>query len=195
MHRLATWKIIALLAGLLLSLAPAAPEPAKDEVEGPNVRIIRHSDGSRTRFTRTSDNRTLTKNKNGPNGALVMRTVYRMDTHGNPIGCKIFDGKDNLLFKVSYGYRKADGLLVEERMFDARVRRNDPNTGEEMPVQRVCYVYDAQGNRSAPIVYNLLPGKTYEEVFGEKSSMYEKNPFHEEPSGTANPNAKPLKDR
>ena len=184
-----------MLAALLLGPASAAPEAGGEEVDGPNVRIIRHSDGSRTRFTRTADNRTLTKRKTGPNGTLVMVTVYRMDPHGNPIGCKIFDGRNNLLFKVSYGYRKADGLLVEERMFDARQKRTDPHSGEEMPVQRVCYVYDAQGNRSAPIIYNLLPGKSFEEVFGEKSSMYEKNPFQEQSPGTANPNAKPLKDR
>ena len=115
-----------------------------------------------------------------------MLTVYRMDSNGNPIGCRISDGANNLLFKVSYGYRKSDGQLVEERMFDARVRRRDPNTGKEMPVQRICYVYDNQGNRSAPIVFNILPGKTFEEVFGVKSSALETNPFKEK-AGTANP--------
>jgi hypothetical protein len=64
-------------------------------------------------------------------------------------------------------------------------------SGREMPVQRICYVYDAQGNRSAPIVYNLLPGKKFEEVFGIKSSALETNPFREE-SPLVNPNARPL---
>ena len=81
------------------------------------------------------------------------------------------------MFKVSYGYRKSDGQLVEERMFDARARRTNPDTGKEMPIQVVKYVYDADGNRSAPIVYNLLPGKTFEQVFGVKSSALETNPF------------------
>jgi hypothetical protein len=76
-------------------------------------------------------------------------------------------------------------------MFDARTVRRDPHTGREMPVQRICYVYDAQGNRSAPIVYNLLPGKTFEEVFGIKSSALETNPFQEERT-PANPNARPV---
>jgi hypothetical protein len=78
-------------------------------------------------------------------------------------------------------------------MFDARTKRLDPNTGVEMPVQRVCYVYDAQGNRSAPIVYNLLPGKTFEEVFGVKSSALDVNPFKEDAGkAPANPNARPV---
>jgi hypothetical protein len=152
---------------------------------------MRHEDGSRTLFTRTPDNRTLTKKKFTANGALNMLTVYRMDSNANPIGCRIYDGQNQLLFKVSYGYRKSDGQLVEERMFDARAKRLDPDTGREMPIQRVCYVYDSNGNRSAPIVYNLLPGKTFDQVFGVKSSALEKNPFKEETS-PVNPNARPV---
>lgn len=195
MKRLATWKIRALVAGLMVSVCCGAKEPAKDleEVDGPNVRVMRHEDGSRTMFTRAPDERTLTKKKFSANGVLTMLTIYRMDANGNPIGCKIFDGQNQLLYKVSYGYRKADGQLVEERMFDARVIRRDKDGGKEMPVQRICYLFDAQGNRSAPIVYNLLPGKTFEQVFGVKSSALENNPFKDNASGApANPNARPV---
>ncbi len=195
MHRLATWKILALLATLLTGAAFAEKDAGFEDVDGPNVRVIRHADGARTRFTRTPDNRTLTKKKYSPDGKLIMVTIYRMEEHGNPIGCKIYDGLNNLLFKVSYGYHKEKGRLVEERMFDARVKRTDPQTGKEMPVQVVKYVYDADGNRSAPMVFNLLPGKTYEEVFGEKASIYDKNPFHDDPKDLGNPNSRPLRDR
>lgn len=193
MSALTTWKTLTAAAVLLATaVCGAAQKPSSefDSVDGPNVRVMRHDDGSRTLFTRTPDNRTLTKKKFSANGVLMMLTVYRMDANENPIGCRISDGHGNLLFKVSYGYRKTDGQLVEERMFDARVVRKDPNNGKEMPVQRICYVYDAQGNRSAPIIYNLLPGKTFEEVFGVKSSALETNPFKEK-AGLANPNARP----
>jgi len=176
----------------MVSVFCQAKEPAKelDDANGPNVRVMRHEDGSRTVFTRTPDDRTLTKKKFSASGVLNMLTIYRMDPNGNPVGCKIYDGQSELLYKVSYGYRKSDGLLVEERMFDARVIRRDKDTGKEIPVQRILYVYDAQGNRSAPIVLNLLPGKTFEQVYGVKSSALEKDPFKE---GTlANPNAKPV---
>lgn len=177
---------------LATSICGAAQKEPDDfnSVDGPNVRVMRHQDGSRTHFTRTPDNRTLTKKKFSANGVLTMLTVYRMDPNGNPIGCRISDGKNNLLFKVSYGYHKSDGRLVAEDMFDARVVRRDPNTGKEMPIQKIRYIYDAQGNRSAPIIYNLLPGKKFEEVFGIKSSALETNPFKEK-SGMANPNARP----
>lgn len=193
MNPLATWKTVVLLGALLAGGLAAAPAPGFDDVDGPNVRVIRHADGSRTRFTRTPDNTSLTKKKYSPDGAMTMVTIYTMDKFGNPLGCKIYDGNKNLLFKVSYGYRKTDGKLVEERMFDARVKRTDPNTGKEMPVQRICYLYDGQGNRSAPIVYNLLPPgrnhKSLEELFGVKSSALDSNPFEDE---VANPNARPL---
>lgn len=195
MSFLANWKIsnplLAVLSALCLCLQVKGNE--LEAVDGPNVRVMRHDDGSRTLFTRTPDNRSLTKKKFNANGVLVMMTNYRMDSNRNPVSCKIYDGANNLLYKVSYGYRKSDGQLVEERMFDARTKRLDPNTGVEMPVQRVCYVYDAQGNRSAPIVYNLLPGKTFEEVFGVKSSALDVNPFKEETGkAPANPNARPV---
>lgn len=195
MSFLANWKIsnplLAVLSALCLCLQVKGNE--LEAVDGPNVRVMRHDDGSRTLFTRTPDNRSLTKKKFNANGVLVMMTNYRMDSNRNPVSCKIYDGANNLLYKVSYGYRKSDGQLVEERMFDARTKRQDPNTGVEMPVQRVCYVYDAQGNRSAPIVYNLLPGKTFEEVFGVKSSALDVNPFKEDAGkAPANPNARPV---
>lgn len=193
MSSVATWKILTLAAGLMMAPCVFAQQPDKDfeAVDGPNVRVMRHEDGSRTLFTRTPDNRTLTKRKFSANGVLLMLTVYRMDSNANPIGCRIYDGRKQILFKVSYGYRRSDGQLVEERMFDARVARKDPNTGKEMPIQRICYVYDAQGNRSAPIVFNMLPGKKFEEVFGIKSSALETNPFKED-AGPANPNARPV---
>ena len=195
MNPLATWKMFTLAACLMAGVFCEAKEPAKElmEVEGPNVRVMRHEDGSRTMFTRAPDDRTLTKKKYSANGVLTMLTVYRMDANGNPIGCKIFDGQNQLLYRVSYGYRKSDWQLVEERMFDARVTRRDKDTGKEMPVQRICYLYDAQGNRSAPIVYNLLPGKTMEQVFGVKSSALDVNPFKKGAGDTpANPKAKPV---
>ena len=192
---LANWKISNPLLAVLLALCLCLQVQGNEleAVDGPNVRVMRHDDGSRTLFTRTPDNRSLTKKKFNANGVLVMMTNYRMDSNSNPVSCKIYDGANNLLYKVSYGYRKSDGQLVEERMFDARTKRLDPNTGAEMPVQRVCYVYDAQGNRSAPIVYNLLPGKTFEEVFGVKSSALDVNPFKEDAGkAPANPNARPV---
>jgi hypothetical protein len=194
MKTLATCKILALAATLVASGFAQGNRQAKEqmEIEGPNVRVLRHDDGSMTRFTRTPDNRTLTKRKSNANGVLTMLTIYRMDEMGNPTGCNIFDGKNTRLFKVGYGYRKSDGQLVEERMFDARTPRMDPNTDREMPIQRIIYVYDAQGNRSAPIVINLMPGKYFEEIFGTKSSALETNPFNENvPGGTANPHARP----
>ncbi len=195
MNALATLKILALCCcGLLSAVTLGAAEVDKDfeAVDGPNVRVMRHDDGTRTLFTRTPDNRTLVKKKFTANGTLVMRTIYRMDSAGNPVACRIFDSQNEVIFKVSYGYRKSDGQLVEERMFDAKSKRLDPKTGKEMPIQRVCYVYDAQGNRSAPIVINLLPGKTFEEAFGVKSSALETNPFNESKPGVANPKAQPV---
>jgi len=175
MNLLATWNIRALAAGLLFSLTCHASEI--ETVDGPNVRCMKMEDGSRAVFVRSPDSRTLTKKTVSPNGVLTMLTTYRMDSEGNPLNCKIKDGQNQEMFKVSYGYHRVTGQLVSELMFDSRVKRINPDNGKEMPVQRIVYLYDAEGKRSAPIVFNLLPGKTFEQVFGVKSSALESNPF------------------
>ena len=176
MNWLATCKISVLAAGLLAS--PPCRADELDAVDGPNVRTMKHEDGSRTLFIRSPDSRVLTK-KTSRNGVVTMVTTYMMDASGNPTGCKIRDGQKQELFKVSYGYNKFNGLLEREVMFDSRVKRINKDTGKEQPVQIIAYIYDAEGKRSAPIVYNLLPGKKMEEVFGVKSSALESNPFKE----------------
>lgn len=180
MNKLATWKT-GLIAALFVMLSGPCNANEYEGVDGPNVRFMRHEDGSRSVFIRSPDNRILTKKTFSANGVMTMLTTYRMDESGNPRGCKIKDGSGEEMFKVSYGYNKFTGLLVEERMFDSRVKRTDKNTGEEKPVQLIQYVYDAEGKRSAPRVINLLPGKTFEQVFGIKSSALESNPFKDDP--------------
>jgi len=176
---LATWKILWLF--FAFGWLPLHAANDLDAVDGPNVRVLHHKDGSKTIFTRSPNNLVLTKKTFSAAGRLSLITIYRMDSGGNPVSCKIFDGQKNELFKVSYGYRKSDGQLVSEEMFDSRVKRINPkNPTEEMPVQVVRYVIDSQGKRSAPIVFNLLPGKTFEEIFGSSSSALQANPFHDD---------------
>lgn len=164
-----------------------------DAIDGPNVRVTHHKDGSRTVFTRSPDHRTLTMRTFAANRNLTMVTVYRMDANGNPLSCKIYDGQRQELYKASYGYHRQTGQLVEERLFDSRVKRIDPLTNREMPVRRFIYTYDAHGNRNHPIAINLLPGRKAEDVFDIAPSALEANPFLDE-GGRApvNPNARPL---
>ncbi|NNC90290.1 MAG: hypothetical protein HKN82_17675 [Akkermansiaceae bacterium] len=177
---------VALLLGFLpvLSAQKSFPDEYQEKWEkaGPNVRFMRHYDGTRTEFRRSPDDRIHTKKTFSGNGALVLVSVYRMDALGNPRSCKIYDGRKNLLYKVAYGYHKEHGKLVAEDMFDARTKRLNPNNGREMPVRRMYYTYDAQGNRSRPICYNFLEGERAEKIFGKdrmKTTFPENNPFRD----------------
>ncbi len=177
MRTLATGKFIVLLMVLIWQPLHAANEA--EAVDGPNVRVVRHGDGSKSVFTRSPDNRIVTKKTfAGAGGALVLITVYRLDSFGNPQACTISDGQGILLYNVDYGYRKQDGQLVMERMWDCRVKRYYPkDPTKEMPVQVIEYLIDAQGKRSMPIVTSTLPGKTFEEVYGSKTSAMEPRLF------------------
>ena len=81
MNLLATCKIGVLAAGLLVSLPCRADE--LEAVDGPNVRTMKHEDGSRTVFIRSPDSKVLTK-KTFRNGAITMITTYCMYSNGNP---------------------------------------------------------------------------------------------------------------
>jgi hypothetical protein len=189
-------KFPTLIAGALLLGATVRGEVPGLDVKGPYASVKTNKDGSREYFSRTRDMRSITKQTKSADGTLRMTTVYRLSPQGNPLTCDIFDGKGTRLFKSRYGYDPKPGLtygkLVEEQMFDARVKRTD-ESGREIPVRRFLYTYDAQGNRNAPISITIVPGKTAEEVFGP--SALEFDPFDgtkPESSEQANPRAKPV---
>ena len=196
MRTLATGKFIILLLVLIWQPLRAANEA--EAVDGPNVRVVRHGDGSKSVFTRSPDNRIVTKKTfAAAGGALVLITVYRLDSFGNPQACNISDGQGILLYNVDYGYRKPDGQLVMERMWDCRVKRYYPNDPtKEMPVQVIEYLIDAQGKHSMPIVTSTLPGKTFEEVYGSKTSAMEPRLFDDaKPVKRTPPGRKPAGSR
>ena len=193
--RTATAKLAPLYLLLLGCLTCAAQNARKQfpdqyqekwEKSGPNVRFMRHYDGTRTEFRRSPDDRTHTKKTYNSNGRLSLVSVYRMDTNGNPRACKIFGKRKELLYTVKYGYHREHGRLVAEDMFDAQRKRTHPKTGKELPVRRMYYTYDAQGNRSRPICYVFIKGRTAEEVFGKNKErptyVPEENPFRNEPN-------------
>jgi hypothetical protein len=151
-------------------------DPAKAR-DGQFVRVTRNQDGSKTILRRTPNNEVIEKRTFSANGNLTMLTVYRMDKNGNPMNCQIYDGLKQQLFKARYGYDANTGLLVEEQLFDTRVKFKDPTTGEESPVRRFIYTYDANGKANMPMSIVLRPGKMANDVFLNQSSHLGKNPF------------------
>jgi len=189
-------KFPTLIAGAVLLGATVRGEVPGLDVKGPYASVKTNKDGSREYFSRTRDMQKITKQTKSADGTLRLTTVYSLSPQGNPLTCDIYDGKGTRLFKSRYGYDPKPGLtygkLVEEQMFDARVKRTD-ESGREIPVRRFLYTYDAQGNRNAPISITIVPGKTAEEVFGP--SALEFDPFDgakPESSEQANPRAKPV---
>lgn len=183
------WRVLAAAVGLLVLPACAL---AQDEVviHGPNVRVIKHVDGSESTLTRSPDQKVITK-RTTKGGRLVIVTVYRLHANGNLLACDIFDGQKTRLYRVDYGYRKVDGQLVMERMFDCRVRRVWKNHPElEKPVRIVEYLIDAQGKASKPLVRNHLEGDTFERDYGAPNSAIDPKIFDEtKPGGAGAPAA------
>ncbi|WP_193210732.1 hypothetical protein [Luteolibacter marinus] len=192
-------KIRTLVTAAALLIGVAGADVPGLEVKGPYASIKRNKDGSYEEFSRTQDMRVITKKTKGPDHSLRLTTVYRLSVQGNPLTCDIFDGKGTRLFKSRYGYDPKPGLtygkLVEEQMFDARVKRTDPKTGKEMPVRRFLYTYDAQGNRQAPIAITTIPGKTADDVFGPSALEFDPFDGQTPESAPVNPRSKPVGER
>lgn len=170
-----------LLPCLALSILPVWSQVMSDidptkATNSQYVRVMRNQDGSTAIFRRTPSNETLEKRTYTSGSILSMLTVYRMDRDGNPLGCKIYDGLKQELFKARYGYDSDTGRLVEEQLFDARVKRMDPTGQAEMPVRRFIYTYDANGKQNKPISIVLRPGKRAEEMYARPSAL-QSNPF------------------
>ena len=139
-------------------------------------RVMRHKDGSTSRLLRTPNNEVLEKKTYRPGASThCMRTVYRLDRRGNLLGCQIYNGLDQMLFKSRYGYDPATGLLREEQMFDARVKNLTPDGKAEMPIRRFIYTFDANGKANKPIQIILKPGRTADEIFSQPSGLDSKH--------------------
>ncbi|MGE9270381.1 MAG: hypothetical protein ACQKBU_06215 [Verrucomicrobiales bacterium] len=184
---------------LTLALVPAASAQGLPgiDIEGPFVRIKRNEDGTRTIFERGNDERTMTKITKTPAGNITLKTIYRMDKNGNPLKCEIFDGLGSKLYKTRFGYSMRPGptygKLVQEQLFDTRVKRYKPGTKEEMPVHVFIYRYNPDGTAQLPIGISLVKGKTAEEIFGHKVETQALPDLNElEEAEPANPNARPL---
>lgn len=189
-------KITTFVAAALLLAGSALADVPGLEVKGPYASVKTNKDGSREYFSRTPDMRTITRQTKSADGTLRLTTVYRLSPQGNPLACDIFDGKGTRLFKSRYGYDPKPGLtfgkLVEEQMFDARVKRADAS-GQEMPVRRFLYTYDAQGNRNAPMAITLIPGKDADDLYGPSALEYDPFDGQKPPAQKqANPRAKPV---
>lgn len=190
----------------LISLRADVSEITGIEAPQKNVRIMHNQDGTYTEFRQSPDERIIERRTYGdrPGGGgdrvLRMLIIYRKDVYGKLRSGTVFDGAGNKLYRIVYGYHKRSGNLVAEDMFDARVKRTktitDPETKQprehEYPVRYLRYRYDAQGRQMKPIVICTPEGKTAEELFGKEGSSYA-DPWAKSKSGTANPNATPLR--
>lgn len=164
-----------------------------------HVRLMKNVDGSTTQFKRDLNNTTLEKSTyvEKENGEKIIRTrtTYVRDKQGRLRSGIIEDGQRIKLYKIRYGYDPRTGRLIAENMFDAKqIRRNDPtDPRKETPVRALRYSYDAQGQRSKPIVYVGVKGRTAEELNKWlKKNKFEKGTFPDvDPFApkTINPNA------
>ncbi len=131
-------------------------------------------DGTRIVWIRAVDGRILNQYKFDSDGTLALRATYRIDASGSPLTCKITDGQKTELFKVSYGYRKSDGMLVEERIFDSRLKRlNDQ--GSELPVRRILHVEDTADGEPKRELIELVTIDFPQELEGGFSNPFQKN--------------------
>lgn len=166
-------KTLHIITACLLAFGIAHAEDDLWESKGPHVRIKKNDqDGSYVVFERSPDDRSLIKTTKDQNGRIKMKARYQRGPKGFLRNGQIYDGQGSLIYRVQYGYKPETGQLIAEQMFDARVKnlyppeiRDENGNRKEMPIRRVYYFYDADGNQSKAISLVPKPGKTAKETF------------------------------
>ncbi|MGE9266841.1 MAG: hypothetical protein ACQKBY_01995 [Verrucomicrobiales bacterium] len=169
-----------LVLGILAPLAlPAQNNNEMWESKGPHVRIKRNDkDGTYVEFKRDPEDRKLIKTTKDANGKILMSALYYRNDKGFLTSGDIRDAHGTSLFRVRYGYSAKNGQLIAEEMFDNQVKRFFPGTRKEMPLRRIYYFYDAQGNQSRALSLVPRKGKMAEEIYDpENSTRPDQNPF------------------
>ncbi len=135
------------LALVAWAAAPAAWAQSPDLLteDRDMVRVMRHPDGTRSIYQRQADRKGMRCSTYTASGRLAAINDYTEGRYGQLVGCIIYNNKKQVIYKVSYGY-DTKARLIEERMY---------SHPEGKLVQRVIYRYDAEGNRSKPLIISL----------------------------------------
>jgi len=192
-------KLLCLAFVPLMIFGTASADNDLWESKGPHVRIKRNDqDGSFVVFERSKDDRRLVKTTKDQNRKIKMMAKYFRNQKGFLSAGQIYDGQGTLLYRVKYGYDPKTAQLIAEDMFDARVKNyypasiRDANGNRvEMPVRRVYYFYDADGNQSKAISLVPNPGKTAQETFSKTKKKVDL--YNEEQNFDSNNTTNPLK--
>lgn len=154
-----------------------------NQQDGPNVRVMTLGNGGRAVHLKSADGRSLTRKAFTAAGVLESISVFRLDERGNPLSAKLYDGTQQELFRVSFGYRKSDGKLIELRMFDSRQKQMDVDGVTELPVLRKICGYDPEGKMTLGPAIIVRPAIGAEEAIksGIEPMILDGNPFDSEP--------------
>ncbi len=132
------------LAACFLLPAAFAQSPDLIHEDRDMVRVMRHPDGTKSVYKRQANWKGMRCATYTASGKLAAINDYTEGRYGQLVGCIIYNDRREVIYKVSYGY-DAQARLIEERMFTTKGKL----------VQRVIYRYDAEGNRSKPLIISL----------------------------------------
>lgn len=112
--------------------------------KNPDIRIELQDSATYMLWTRdiTENAHQLTQYQFAVGGTVALTSIHRLHPNGSPFGSKIYDDKNNELFKIYYGYRKSNGMLAEERIFDSQKSLLDRQE-IELPVRRIVHSINA----------------------------------------------------
>ena len=129
----------------LMTLVAVAAVEARDPDK--RVRTIYHKDNTKTLSEQNNLTGVLKEFRYNERNSLVLRKEFQVDTKGRARHGVIWDGLDNLVAKVAYGFDEF-GRVEEERMYD---QNNEV-------IRRIFYRYDKDGKRLRPVAYTYQPG-------------------------------------
>lgn len=161
---------MAALAAAVSAPVATAQSPDISHEDRDVVRVMRHPDGSRSVYKRQANWKGMRCATYSASGKLAAINDYTEGKHGQLIACTIYDSNRQPKLRVAYGYDR-QGRLVEERMYTVL---------DKKLVQRVIYRYDANGERTKPLIVSLNNGET---AFGPTINQDVENAHRNLPRG------------
>lgn len=137
-----------LLAAGALAGAPSAGL-AQEGGAAIKVTTTVHSDGTQTVLKTDPESHTAESRTLDASQQLVQRTVYTMNDQGQYTGASVYDAKDRLLFKSTYG-RDASNRVTEQV----------DTTPDDKPLRKLIFEYDARGRLARVRTFDAAGNET-----------------------------------
>jgi hypothetical protein len=163
---------LALMGVALMGVLASSPVSARTGVDIWSQTIL-HPDGSRTVSKKDLESKVINQETFNASGTLVMKRVYQLDAAGKEQRGFVFDGYNQLIYRIGYIYDEID-RLKEEVLFNTRGQ----------VVRRQIYEYNRVGQVIRPVKAFTFEGAIPQNALQPDQALMKPEDMNRDEAGT-----------